>query len=115
MTISEVSKKLNVTQDTLRYYEKIGLIPQIERVSKKRIYNQANLDWISLILCMKKTGLSIEELIEFVSLHAQGDETKALRKEILINQKENLEMRKQEIDNTLKYIEFKINLYEKDE
>lgn len=114
MTISEVSKELQVSQDTLRYYEKIGLIPHIERVSNIRRYNQANIEWISLILCMKRTGLSIEELIEYVNLVDQGDSTRQARKEILEKQKAAFMQRKAEIDNTLEYIDYKLSLYEKD-
>jgi DNA-binding transcriptional MerR regulator len=83
MTIAEVREKLNISQDTLRYYVRIGLIPTINR-SKSGIRNYTDEDckWIEFIKCMRKAGLSIEVLIEYVTLFQQGDETVEVRKEL---------------------------------
>ena len=68
MTIKEVSEKYQITQDTLRYYERIGMIPAVPRTSGGiRNYGEADLGWIELALCMRNAGLPVESMIEYVS------------------------------------------------
>lgn len=74
MTISEVSEKYGLTPDTLRYYERIGLIPPVPRTkSGLRDYDESSCNWIEFIKCMRGAGLQIEALIEYVALYQQGD------------------------------------------
>ena len=76
MTITEVSKKLDIPQDTLRYYERIGLIPPVNRTKGGiRNYSEDDCKWVEFIKCMRSAGLPIEVLIEYVNLFQQGDET----------------------------------------
>lgn len=76
LTIAEVSKKYDITADTLRYYERIGLIPAVPRKPNGiRDYDQASCQWVELMKCMRKAGVQIEALIEYVALFRQGDET----------------------------------------
>mgnify|MGYP000862557710 CR=1 FL=1 len=76
MTISEVSEKYGLTPDTLRYYERIGLIPPVPRTrSGLRDYDESSCNWIEFIKCMRGAGLQIEVLIEYVALYQQGDST----------------------------------------
>ena len=76
MTISEVSEKYGLTPDTLRYYERIGLIPPVPRTkSGLRDYDESSCNWIEFIKCMRGAGLQIEALIEYVALYQQGDST----------------------------------------
>lgn len=76
MTIKEVSEKYQITQDTLRYYERIGMIPAVPRTSGGiRNYKEADLGWIELALCMRNAGLPVESMIEYVHLFQEGDET----------------------------------------
>ena len=85
MTIAEVSKKYEMSPDTLRYYERIGLIPQVPRnKSGIRDYDENSCRWIELMKCMHKAGVQIEALIEYVSLFQQGDSTVNARKMLLI-------------------------------
>lgn len=102
MTISEVSKKYNITADTLRYYERIGLIPPVPRTkSGLRDYDESSCNWVNFIKCMRSAGLQIEALIEYVKLFQMGDETIEARKQLLIEQKELLEEKQREIASTL--------------
>lgn len=81
MTISEVSEKYGLTPDTLRYYERIGLIPPVPRTrSGLRYYDESSCNWIEFIKCMRGAGLQIEALIEYVALYQQGDSTIEARK-----------------------------------
>lgn len=113
MTIAEVSKKLNISADTLRYYERIGLIPTVPRnKSGIRNYDDNSIGWINFIKCMKKAGLTIEVLIEYVSLYQQGDSTKETRKSLLIEQRKELLDRIEELKETLEYLNKKIEKYD---
>lgn len=116
MTISDVSKKFELTQDTLRYYERIGLIPSVNRNrSGIRDYTEEDCRWIEFIKCMRSAGLPIEALIEYVSLYQQGDETLAIRKELLIDQRNHLMDKFEELKKTIERLNFKIERYEQAE
>ena len=91
MTIAEVSKKYDISPDTLRYYERIGLIPPVPRSkSGIRDYGEESCGWIELMKCMRAAGVQIEALIEYVALFQQGDDTIDARKAILIEQRDQL-------------------------
>lgn len=113
MTITEVSKKFDLTQDTLRYYERIGLIPTVNRnKSGVRDYTEEDCRWVEFIKCMRGAGLPIEVLIEYVALFQQGDETVELRKELLVEQRKELIERMEDMKKTLERLDYKIQLYE---
>lgn len=85
MTIAEVSKIYELSNDTLRYYERIGLLPPIKRTkSGIRDYQESDCKWIEFIKCMRNAGLPIEVLIEYVALYQQGDQTAGARMDLLI-------------------------------
>lgn len=76
MTIKEVSEKYNISQDTLRYYERVGMIPQVHRTGGGiRDYQEDDLGWVELAICMRSAGLPVEVMIEYVRLYMQGDST----------------------------------------
>ena len=113
LTIAEVSKKYDITADTLRYYERIGLIPAVPRKPNGiRDYDQASCQWVELMKCMRKAGVQIEALIEYVALFRQGDETMDARKTILIEQRKRLVRKMQDIQETLERLDYKIEMYE---
>lgn len=113
MTITEVSKKFDLSQDTLRYYERIGLIPSVNRnKSGIRDYTEEDCRWVEFIKCMRSAGLPIEALIEYVSLFQQGDETVEARKELLIEQRNQLEAKMEDMKKTLERLDYKISRYE---
>lgn len=112
MRISEVSKMFNISADTLRYYEKEGLLGPIEKdKSGIRDYQQKDLDRIHFIKCMRQAGLSIEVLYDFCQLYTKGDETLSDRRDILFIEKEKLEERIKEMQDTLNYLNRKIDIY----
>ena len=113
MTIAEVSRKMDISADTLRYYERIGLIPPVKRSkSGIRDYSEKDLGWISFAKCMRSAGISIEALIEYVALFQQGDDTITTRKQILIDQRDELEKKIKEMQGTLAYLNTKLEHYE---
>ncbi|HBF9644036.1 TPA: MerR family transcriptional regulator [Clostridioides difficile] len=113
MTISEVSKKYELSADTLRYYERIGLIPPVNRnKSGIRFFTEEDCEWVNFIKCMRGAGLSIETLIEYVAMFQQGSSTIKARKELLIEQRNQLAKRIEEMQKTLERLNFKIDRYE---
>ena len=114
MKIMEVSEQFGISSDTLRYYERIGLIPPVHRNdSGIRDYNELDLRRVEFIKCMRSAGLPIEVLIEYVGLVHQGDKTIETRKEILKDQRELLVARMKEMQKTLDILDHKIEVYEK--
>lgn len=114
MTIAEVSKKVNLSADTLRYYERIGLIPEVNRTeSGIRNYTEKDLGHLEFIICFRNAGISIETLIEYMRLYKQGDSTLEARKQLLISQREIMQKRLDEIQETFERLNFKIDNYEK--
>lgn len=113
MTITEVSEKFDLSPDTLRYYERIGLIPCVNRnKSGIRDYKEEDCRWVEFIKCMRSAGLPIEALIEYVTLFQQGESTIATRKELLIEQREQLKKRLEDMQKTLERLNTKIAGYD---
>ena len=113
MTITEVIKKYDLSPDTLRYYERIGLLPSVNRNKGGiRDYTEEDCKWIEFIKCMRGAGLPIEVLIEYVTLFQQGDLTTQTRKELLIEQRKRLIVKMKEMQNTLELLDYKIESYE---
>ncbi len=109
MTISEVSKITNLTADTLRYYEKIELIKNVNRTAGgKREYSQINLEHINFVNCMKKVGCSLGVIKEYMKLYESGDETIDARVSLLEKQKKLLLEKIVEIQNSVDYLDYKI-------
>lgn len=114
MKIAEVSEQYGLSSDTLRYYERVGLIPPVNRNdSGIRDYNELDLRRVEFIKCMRSAGLPIEVLIEYVALVQKGDKTIEARKEILVEQREQLIARMNEMQKTLDILNHKIEVYEK--
>lgn len=113
MTITEVSKKYEMTADTLRYYERIGLIPPVNRNhSGIRDFTEEDCNWVQFIKCMRGAGLSIEVLIEYVKMFQEGNSTIKARKELLIEQRNHLADKIKEMQETLDRLDKKIDGYE---
>lgn len=112
MTIKEVSEKYHISADTLRYYERVGMIPPIPRtVSGIRNYGPEECGWIELAICMRRAGLPIEAMIEYVKLSKQGDSTIAARLELLQYQKDKLLEQQAKTAQTLARLKHKISIY----
>lgn len=113
MMIAEVCEKYGLSQDTLRYYERIGLIPRVNRSkSGIRDYTEENCRWVEFNKCMRSAGLPIEVLIEYVTLFQQGDETSEARKELLIEQRKLLKAKMEDMEKTIERLDDKITRYE---
>lgn len=114
MTISEVSKKYGISQDTLRYYEKIGVIPPVHRnESGLRDYTEEDCGWVELSACMRSAGLPLEALAEYVRLSREGDATIPDRRRLLLEQKERLIIQLKAIQETMERLDYKISCYDK--
>ncbi len=113
MTIAEVCTRFDLSQDTLRYYEKIGLIPSIQRKSSGiRNYSEEDCKWIEFIKCMRSAGLSIEFLSEYVRLFKEGDTTLEKRRTLLIEQRRLLRDKMEEMQSTLDRLDRKVERYD---
>ena len=113
VTIKEVSEKYGTSDDTLRYYERIGMIPPVTRTAGGiRNYTDKDQSWIELVLCMRNAGLPIEAIIEYVRLYQLGDSTFGERLQLLKEQREALIEQKKKIDSTLERLNYKIARYE---
>jgi DNA-binding transcriptional MerR regulator len=113
MQIAEVSEKYKLSQDTLRYYERIGLIPRVNRSrSGIRDYTEEDLRWVEFTSCMRGAGLCIEFIIEYVALFQQGETTKPARKALLVEQREILAARIKDMQDTLAKLDAKIARYD---
>ena len=113
MTVKEVSEKFNITQDTLRYYERIGMIPPVTRTpGGARNYQKKDLDWVELAICMRSAGLPVEVMIEYVKLCQKGDGTIPERLQLLQEQRETLLEQRKQLDATLDRLSYKISRYE---
>lgn len=114
MKITKVSEHSGIPVDTLRYYERVGLIPPVHRNEGGiRDYDELDLRRVDFIKCMRSAGLPVEVLIEYMGLVQQGDKTIEARKEILIEQRDLLAARMAEVQKTLERLNYKIEVYEK--
>jgi MerR family transcriptional regulator, aldehyde-responsive regulator len=114
MKIAEVSEKFGLSPDTLRYYERIGLLPSVTRTDNGiRDFSELDIRRVDFIKCMRGAGLPIEVLIDYMELIQQGDSTIEARKGILVEQRDLLVARLAEMQTTLDLLNHKIEIYEK--
>lgn len=113
MTIKEVAKKYDISQDTIRYYEKIGLIPKVPRTASGiRDFDEKSLKWIEFIKCMRLSGMEIEILLKYVQLYKKGKDTVLDRKRLLEEQKSKLLEKQKNIGTTIDRLNYKLMLYD---
>ena len=113
MTIKEVSERYHISQDTLRYYERTGMIPKVTRTAGGiRDYREEDLGWVELALCMRSAGLPVEAMVRYVKLCQEGDATIPDRLKLLEKQREVLLEQQKQVNETLKRLEYKISRYE---
>lgn len=113
MTIKEVAEKYDISADTLRYYERVGMIPKVtRRPNGIRDYQESDLGWVELAICMRSAGLPIEVMIEYVKLYKEGDNTIPARLELLQEQMNVLKEQKAQIESTVGRLAYKISKYE---
>ncbi|PMQ02080.1 MAG: MerR family transcriptional regulator [Dictyoglomus sp. NZ13-RE01] len=113
MTIKEVSEKYGISQDTLRYYEKIGLIPKVKRNKNGiREYSEDDCRWIEFIKCMRSAGIEIDALLKYVKLMQEGESTLEARKQILIEQRDKIIAQIEVMQRALEKLNNKIKNYD---
>lgn len=112
MTIKEVSDKYSITKDTLRYYEKIGLLKNVPRLKNGiRDYDDDSCKKIEFIKCMRNAGVEIDILIEYMNLLEEGKSTVFSRLDLLKRQREKLLEKRDNIDQTINRLDYKIDIY----
>ena len=113
MTIAEASRKYGISADTLRYYERVGIIPRVPRTkSGIRDYDEASCGWIELTKCLRSAGVQIEALIQYSALFQRGEETVGERKALLEEQRRQLLERREDIQLSLDRLTKKIESYD---
>lgn len=113
MKISEVSKKFDLSIQTLRYYERLGVIPPVPRDDNGfRDYRQSDLYWIHYVQALRRSGVSIESIKLYVDLVKQGSATRDERKKILLEQRQKLLEKRASIDDALKHMDHKLSVYD---
>ncbi|MCI7601486.1 MAG: MerR family transcriptional regulator [Megasphaera sp.] len=113
MKIKDVSEKFQISPDTLRYYEKIGLIQDVPRDKNGiRDYTEENCHTISFIKCMRAASVSIDGLSRYMELLQQGDATHAARRQILVDERNHLESRMKDMQDALQHLNWKIKMYD---
>src|SRR5512134_4172240 len=114
LTIQEVAKATGLTPHTLRYYERIGLIHPISRQENtRRHYTAEDVGWIDFLLKLRATGMSIKDMQKYAELQRRGDETLPERVEMLKSLRDKVEAHMDELNEHLKLIYYKIELYQK--
>ncbi len=114
LTIQETARATGLTPHTLRYYERVGLIHPIEREENtRRRYSSDDMGWIDFITKLRATGMSIRDMQKYAALQRQGDETLPQRVEMLKMLRDQVEARIGELNEHLKLVYYKIDLYEK--
>lgn len=113
-TIGEVAKKFNVNISTLRYYDRMGLIPNLEKSeSGNRIFNEEAISGLITIECLKQSGMSLKDIKTFIDWCKEGDESLKDRLEMFLAHREALQSQIKELEDTLSYINFKVDYYTK--
>ncbi len=113
MTIKEVCKKYNVTADTLRYYERVGVIPEVHRTAGGiRDYSEEDIKWVETAICFRSARMPIDLLIEYVRLYRMGDDTLKARLELLIEAKKRILDERKKYDDALAKLDYKISKYD---
>jgi|SRR4051794_400892 DNA-binding transcriptional MerR regulator len=111
-SISEVAKELNLTVYTLRYYDKEGLLPFVERTpSGTRVFKESDINALKIIECLKATGMPIKEIKNFIDWCAEGDSTLQQRYDMFLERKAIVEAQMKELKKTLEVIEHKCYYY----
>lgn len=113
MTIAEVAERFDLSADTLRYYERVGLIPKVARTAGGiRDYREGDLKWVEFIKCMRGAGISIEALTEYVALFQMGRASIGARKALLAEQRRQIQSRIEALQAALARLDRKMDGYE---
>ena len=113
MTIKEVCEKYDITPDTLRYYERVGVIPEVSRTKGGiRDYSEEDIKWVENAVCMRSAGVPVEMLIEYVKLFQEGDSTITARRDLLMEARVEVQKNLDKYQATMDRLNYKISRYE---
>lgn len=111
-TMMQVCRELDMTYQTLKYYCNEGLVPNVKRDgNNRRVFDEKDMKWIKDLTCLKKCGMSILEMKEYLDLCLQGETTIMQRKEMLTKKRESLLVSIKELEDSVDYIDWKQNFY----
>ena len=112
-TVGEMAKRIGITPSALRYYDKEGLLPFVERSGGGiRMFKDSDYEWLQIIECLKKTGMKLKDIKKFVLMAMEGDATIDDRLELIIRQQEAVHNQIAELQQTLDTLDFKRWYYE---
>lgn len=112
LTITQTAEKYGLKPDTLRYYERIGLIPEVPRQKNgNRYYNDGLQGWIEMIVCLRHSDVPVEKLLDYADMLRQGDATLDARQELLEEQLDELFLKQKNLQRSIDRLEHKISLY----
>ena len=112
-TMMQVCREVDMTYQTLKYYCNEGLIPNVKRDgNNRRIFDEKDVKWIKDLTCLKKCGMSIQEMKEYLELCLQGESTILRRKQMLTEKRKALKSSIQELEDSVAYIDWKQNFYD---
>lgn len=112
-SMKQVCEETNMTYQTLKYYCNEGLIPNVKRDgNNRRVFDERDVKWIKDLVCLKKCGMSIQEMKDYLALCLQGESTIPQRKEMLARKQEALRTSIQELEDSIAYIDWKQNFYD---
>ena len=112
-TVGEMARFLNVSASTLRYYDKEGLLPFVERSNSGiRMFSDKDYEWLKIIECLKKSGLSIKEIRSYIDMTKRGDDSLEERLQLFEERKKDVERQMKELQETLYLLKYKCWYYE---
>ena len=112
-TVGEMAKVLGVSASTLRYYDQEGILPFVERSSGGiRMFTDKDYEWLKVIECLKRSGLSIKEIRAFIDMAGRGDDSLSERLELFRSRRDAVRRQIDDMQATLKLLEFKCWYYE---
>ena len=112
-TMMQVCRELDMTYQTLKFYCNEGLVPGVKRDrNNRRVFDEKDVKWIKDLTCLKKCGMSIQEMKEYLALCLQGESTIIPRKEMLVKKQEALRISIKKLEDSVAYIEWKQNFYD---
>lgn len=112
-TMKQVCKQTGLSYDTLKFYCNEGLVPRVKRDKNNyRVFNQRDINWINSLSCLKKCGMSIQEMKEYLKLCLEGEKSIPYRQVVLDHKLQDLELKKQELQKSIDFIYWKQQFYQ---
>ncbi len=112
-TMMEVCRQANMTYQTLKFYCNKGLVPNVKRdKNNRRVFDEHDLEWVKSLVCLKKCGMSIDEMYTYLQLCLEGEKSIPVRKEMLAGKRVSLLEQIDELQVSVDYIDWKQNFYD---